>query len=121
MKAQLALRMKYRLKAVRKRHCVPHGSGARARAKFQFVGQIGASSKMLLMFLLLTKSLGHECGRRGGENQACFFFFLFLLLFFFLSFPVELPESALSGISFVFRPLTTTVTGSLLFVLEVMA
>ena len=33
MKAQLALRMKYRLKAVRKRHCVPHGSGARARAK----------------------------------------------------------------------------------------
>jgi len=37
MKAQLALRMKYRLKAVRKRHCVPHGSGARARAKFRFV------------------------------------------------------------------------------------
>ena len=27
--------------------------------KFQFIGQIGASSKMLLMFLLLTKSLGH--------------------------------------------------------------
>ena len=37
MKAQLALRMKYRLKAVRKRHCVPHGSGARARAKSQFI------------------------------------------------------------------------------------
>ena len=36
MKAQLALRMKYRLAAVRKRHYVPHGSGARARAKFQF-------------------------------------------------------------------------------------
>ena len=30
-------------------------------AKFQFVEQIGASSKMLLMFLLLTKSLGHMC------------------------------------------------------------
>ena len=28
-------------------------------AKFQFVEQIGASSKMLLMFLYLTKSLGH--------------------------------------------------------------
>ncbi|MBQ6941357.1 MAG: hypothetical protein IJN23_02200, partial [Akkermansia sp.] len=27
--------------------------------KFQFVGRIGASSKMLLMFLLLTKSSGH--------------------------------------------------------------
>ncbi len=27
--------------------------------KFQFVEQIGASSKMLLMFLSLTKSLGH--------------------------------------------------------------
>jgi len=37
MKAQLALRMKYRPKAVRKRHCVPHGSGARARAKFPFI------------------------------------------------------------------------------------
>ena len=37
MKAQLALRMKYRLAAVRKRHYVPHSSGARARAKFQFV------------------------------------------------------------------------------------
>ena len=41
MKAQLALRMKYRLKAARKRHCVPHGSGARARAKFQFIAQKG--------------------------------------------------------------------------------
>ena len=29
MKAQLALRMKYRLAAVRKRHYVPHSSGAR--------------------------------------------------------------------------------------------
>ena len=38
MKAQLALRMKYRLAAVRKRHYVPHGSGAHARAKFQFIG-----------------------------------------------------------------------------------
>ena len=37
MKAQLELRMKYRLAAVRKRHYVPHGSGARARAKFQFI------------------------------------------------------------------------------------
>ena len=37
MKAQLALRMKYRLAAVRKRHYVPHSSGARARAKFQFI------------------------------------------------------------------------------------
>jgi len=27
--------------------------------KFQFVGQIGASSKMLLIFLFSTKSLGH--------------------------------------------------------------
>ena len=69
MKAQLELRMKYRLKAVRKRHYVPHGSGARARAKFPFVGQIGASSKMLLMFLLLTKSLGHVCFR----GKYCFF------------------------------------------------
>ena len=51
MKAQLVLHMKYRLAAVRKRHYVPHGSGARARAKFQFIEQIGASSKMLLMFL----------------------------------------------------------------------
>ena len=32
MKAQLALRMKYRLAAVRKRHYVPHSSGACARA-----------------------------------------------------------------------------------------
>ena len=39
MKAQLALRMKYRLAAVRKRHYVPHGSGARARAEFPLVGQ----------------------------------------------------------------------------------
>ncbi|MBQ6942348.1 MAG: hypothetical protein IJN23_07270, partial [Akkermansia sp.] len=59
MKAQLALRMKYRLAAVRKRHCVPHGSGARARAKFQFVEQVGATSKMLLIFLFSSKSLGH--------------------------------------------------------------
>ena len=51
MKAQLALRMKYRLAAVRKRHYVPHSSGARARAKFQFIGQRGASSKMLQMVL----------------------------------------------------------------------
>ena len=29
--------------------------------KHQFIEQIGASSKMLLMFLLLTKSLGHVC------------------------------------------------------------
>ncbi len=41
MKAQLELRMKYRLKAVRKRHCVPHGSGARARAKFPFIALRG--------------------------------------------------------------------------------
>ena len=41
MKAQLALRMKYRLAAVRKRHYVPHSSGARARAKFQFLAQKG--------------------------------------------------------------------------------
>ena len=41
MKAQLALRMKYRLAAVRKRHYVPHSSGARARAKFQFIAQNG--------------------------------------------------------------------------------
>ena len=41
MKAQLALRMKYRLAAVRKRHYVPHSSGARARAKFPFIGQRG--------------------------------------------------------------------------------
>ena len=35
-------------------------NSARLRlAKFQFVEQIGASSKMALMFLLLTKSLGH--------------------------------------------------------------
>ena len=40
MKAQLALRMKYRLTAVRKRHYVPHGTGARARAKFQFVESV---------------------------------------------------------------------------------
>ena len=40
MKAQLALRMKYRLKAVRKRHYVPHGSGARARAKFPFIARV---------------------------------------------------------------------------------
>jgi len=59
MKAQLALRMKYRLAAVRKRHYVPHGSGARARAKFQFIAQRGDSSKMLLIFLFSTKSLGH--------------------------------------------------------------
>ena len=39
MKAQLALRMKYRLAAVRKRHYVPHSSGARARAKFEFIEQ----------------------------------------------------------------------------------
>ena len=58
MKAQLALRMKYRLTGVRKRHYVPHSSGARARAKFPFIGQRGASSKMLLIFLFLTKSLG---------------------------------------------------------------
>ena len=30
----------------------------------QFVGQIGASSKMLMMFLKLTKSLGHVCRTR---------------------------------------------------------
>ena len=35
-------------------------------AIFQFVGLIGVSSKMLLMFLLLTKSLGHvwKLGRK---------------------------------------------------------
>ena len=39
-------------------------NAARLRlAKFQFVEQIGASSKMSLMFLLLTKSLGHLCTR----------------------------------------------------------
>ncbi len=40
MKAQLALRMKYRLAAVRKQHYMPHGTGARASAKFQFIGRI---------------------------------------------------------------------------------
>ena len=75
MKAQLALRMKYRLAAVRKRHYVPHGSGARARAKFQFIDQIGATSKIELIALFLTKSLGHMrlfvccpfSGSQGGE------------------------------------------------------
>ena len=67
MKAQLELRMKYRLKAVRKRHCVPHGSGARARAKFQFIEQKYSSAKTLSMLLFHTKSLGavwHFCVSR---------------------------------------------------------
>ena len=64
MKAQLALRMKYRLAAVRKRHYVPHGTGARARAKFQFFEQRGASSKMFILLLLSAKYLG--CGWELG-------------------------------------------------------
>ena len=41
-------------------------NSARLRlAKFQFGEQIGASSKMLLMFLLLTKSLGQVCSFAG--------------------------------------------------------
>ena len=49
MKAQLALRMKYRLAAVRKRHYVPHGSGARARAKLAFVGKPCRSTEALVL------------------------------------------------------------------------
>ena len=58
MKAQLALRMKYRLKAVRKRHCVPHGSGARARAKFQFIGQRGGFFQDVADISIACKILG---------------------------------------------------------------
>ena len=58
MKAQLALRMKYRLAAVRKRHCVPHGSGARSRAEFPLVGQGGTLFKMLPIFPVIYKIYG---------------------------------------------------------------
>jgi len=47
--AQLALRMKYRQAAVRKRHYMPHSSGARARAKFQFTGEIQLDMSHVLM------------------------------------------------------------------------
>jgi len=56
MKAQLALRMKYRLAAVRKRHYVPHSSGARARAKFQF----GVSSKQYSLIAGAIKAQNSE-------------------------------------------------------------
>ena len=58
MKAQLALRMNYRLAAVRKRHYMPHGSGARARAKFQFIEQRGGFFQNVTDISILYKIFG---------------------------------------------------------------
>ena len=66
MKAQLALRMKYRLAAVRKRHYVPHSSGARARAKFQFIGQ------MVDFFNIVVVSIAYQIfGVDAGLRHSC--------------------------------------------------
>ncbi len=58
MKAQLALRMKYRLAAVRKRHYVPHSSGARARGKFPFFEQSGGFFQNAADISILYKIFG---------------------------------------------------------------
>ena len=69
MKAQLALRMKYRLAAVRKRHYVPHSSGARARAKFQFVVESKQYSLIAgAIISALPQELPHIPERSGGAE-----------------------------------------------------
>ena len=45
-------------------------SARRWLAKVQFIAQRGASSKMLLIFLFSTKSLGHVCVTEDGWYKA---------------------------------------------------
>ena len=60
MKAQLALCMKYMPAACMKSLTLTHEGLEFGFDKFQFIEQRwGASSKMLLIFLFSTKSLGH--------------------------------------------------------------
>ena len=71
MKAQLALCMKYMPAACMKSLTLTHEGLEFGFAKFQFIEQRwGASSKMLLMFLQLTKSHGHRV-QHEGQHADC--------------------------------------------------